>query len=197
MHRALVRLGALLLLAAPGMPLQQADAAPPAVASPSASSPASGFAAALAPRAFVFPRDHGPHGNFRLEWWYVTGNLDAADGERFGFELTFFRVALVPATAVTTPTAGSPLAPSEELASAWRAREIYVAHFAVTDVARHAEASSSDGAKGEPAVGVVTAVAGTSATRKNVSSKPKRSPSAASRLPVTYHHSRRKSPCGP
>jgi len=135
MHRVLVSL-VLMLLAAPGLPLRQARAAPPAVASPAGSSPASGFAAALAPRAFVFPRDHGPHGNFRLEWWYVTGNLDAADGERFGFELTFFRVALVPAAAVTTPTTGSPGAPAEELASAWRAREIYVAHFAVTDVAR-------------------------------------------------------------
>jgi predicted secreted hydrolase len=136
MRRVFVRLGALMLLAAPGMPLQQAAAAPPAVASPSATQPASGFAAALEPRAFVFPRDHGPHGDFRQEWWYVTGNLDTADGERFGFELTFFRVALVPATAVTTPTAGSAAAPAEELGSAWRTGEIYVAHFAVTDVAR-------------------------------------------------------------
>jgi predicted secreted hydrolase len=72
----------------------------------------------------------------RLEWWYVTGNLDDAAGERFGFELTFFRVALAPPTAVTTPTAGSPAAPFAALASAWRTREIYVAHFAVTDVAR-------------------------------------------------------------
>ena len=136
MRCALVWLGALIVLASPGMQLQEAAAAPPPVAGASDSSPAAGFAAALEPRPFVFPRDHGPHGDFRLEWWYVTGNLDATDGERFGFELTFFRVALMPATAVTTPTAGSPQAPSKELASAWRTREIYVAHFAVTDVAR-------------------------------------------------------------
>src|SRR5688572_29238243 len=55
-----------------------------------------GFAQAIGPRTFEFPRDHGAHPNFRHEWWYVTGNLDAADGTRFGFELTFFRFALTP-----------------------------------------------------------------------------------------------------
>src|SRR5215831_15721375 len=124
MRRALRWLGTLMLLAAVGIPLQHPIAAPPPVASASGSPSASGFAEALEPRHFEFPRDHGPHPEFRLEWWYVTGNLDAAAGERFGFELTFFRVALLPTTPVTTPTAG-----------AWRTREIYVAHFAVTDVA--------------------------------------------------------------
>ncbi len=91
---------------------------------------AAGFAQADAPRQFVFPRDHGPHPQFRQEWWYVTGNLDEASGERFGFELTFFRFALRP-PAVTTAAAsiGSQV-------SAWRTSQIYLAHFAVTDVAR-------------------------------------------------------------
>jgi len=83
-----------------------------------------GFAQALAPWSFAFPRDHGPHPQFRQEWWYVSGNLDAASGERLGFELTFFRIALQPE---------SGLAP-EPAASAWRARQIYLAHFAITDV---------------------------------------------------------------
>ena len=30
-----------------------------------------GFAQVLAPRAFSFPRDHGPHREFRQEWWYT------------------------------------------------------------------------------------------------------------------------------
>jgi predicted secreted hydrolase len=136
MRRYLPRLPMLATLVAAVMSLPHAAAAPPAVASPSGSSTASEFAAALEPRRFEFPRDHGPHRDLRLEWWYLTGNLDDAAGERFGFELTFFRVALAPPTAVTTPTAGSPAAPSVALASAWRTREIYVAHFAVTDVAR-------------------------------------------------------------
>jgi predicted secreted hydrolase len=79
------------------------------------------FAQALEPRNFEFPADHGPHPEFRHEWWYVTGNLDGAGGERFGFELTFFRFAL---------------APSIDGASPWRTRQIYMAHFAVTDVTR-------------------------------------------------------------
>ena len=95
---------------------------------------APGFAEALSVRPFVFPRDHGPHPAFRQEWWYVTGNLDAADGERFGFELTFFRFALVPPEVPLPAPAREE--PGTQVASAWRSREIYLAHFAVTDVAR-------------------------------------------------------------
>ncbi|HEY2276362.1 MAG TPA: lipocalin-like domain-containing protein [Steroidobacteraceae bacterium] len=93
-----------------------------------------GFAQAAAPRSFVFPRDHGPHPEFRQEWWYVTGNLDGADGHRFGFELTFFRFALAP----DTPPADSVSAAHDEprpATSAWRTRQVYMAHFAITDVA--------------------------------------------------------------
>lgn len=81
-----------------------------------------GFEMALTRRAFEFPRDHGPHPEFRHEWWYFTGHLDAANGERFGFELTFFRYALTPQLQ-PAPTA-----------SHWRSHQVYVAHFAVTDV---------------------------------------------------------------
>ena len=72
---------------------------PPALSAAclSAARRAAGFAQVLAPRAFSFPADHGAHREFRQEWWYTTGQLDAADGERFGFELTFFRYALAPA----------------------------------------------------------------------------------------------------
>jgi predicted secreted hydrolase len=104
-------------------------AAPPAAGSAvPGTAPIAGFAQALEARPFAFPRDHGAHPEFRHEWWYVTANLDTASGERFGFELTFFRFALAP------PPAAS--APSTAATSAWRARELYVAHFAVTDVAR-------------------------------------------------------------
>jgi predicted secreted hydrolase len=99
-------------------------AAPPPDSGVLPAEPAPGFAHADAPRTFVFPRDHGPHPESRQEWWYVTGNLDGADGRRFGFELTFFRFALAPPAAPATPET-----------SAWRAREIYLAHFAITDAA--------------------------------------------------------------
>src|SRR5690554_2142205 len=55
-----------------------------------------GFLRADAPRAFTFPEDHGPHVGFRNEWWYFTGNLDAEDGRRFGYQLTFFNSGLRP-----------------------------------------------------------------------------------------------------
>ena len=45
---------------------------------------------AVTPRPLSFPRDHGAHPDFRTEWWYITGWLDAA-GEALGFQLTFFR----------------------------------------------------------------------------------------------------------
>jgi predicted secreted hydrolase len=84
------------------------------------------FAQALTPKPLEFPRDQGPHPDFRQEWWYLTGNLDSAAGERFGFELTIFRFAVAPA-----------LAPGLAATSGWRTRQIYLGHFAVTDVARH------------------------------------------------------------
>ena len=82
--------------------------------------PEGGFARATAPRRFVFPADHGPHPGFRTEWWYFTGNLKTAVGRRFGYQLTFFRVALRP----------EPVARD----SRWGANEVFMAHFAVTDV---------------------------------------------------------------
>jgi predicted secreted hydrolase len=81
-----------------------------------------GFETAIERRAFVFPKDHGPHPGFRNEWWYVTGNLDSEAGGRFGFELTIFRFALTPAV------------PAAE--SNWRSNQVYIAHFAVTDADR-------------------------------------------------------------
>jgi predicted secreted hydrolase len=80
-----------------------------------------GFARALAPRPFSFPADHGAHPEFRTEWWYVTGNLRAADGSEFGYQLTLFRHALAP----EAPAA----------ASAWRTHRIWLGHFAITDLA--------------------------------------------------------------
>jgi predicted secreted hydrolase len=81
--------------------------------------PGEGFARAEAPRAFAFPRDHGPHPEFRTEWWYWTGNVFSGSGRHFGFQLTFFRTALAP---------GTPARASE-----WATNQVYLAHFALTD----------------------------------------------------------------
>lgn len=50
-----------------------------------------GAAVPLPGRVFSFPRDHGSHPEFDLEWWYLTGHLFEADGTRHGFQATFFR----------------------------------------------------------------------------------------------------------
>jgi predicted secreted hydrolase len=84
-----------------------------------------GFARALAPRPFAFPDDHGPHPEFRTEWWYYTGNLETSAGRHVGFQLTFFRTALAP------PEPGA----AAERPSAWAATQLYLAHFALTDTA--------------------------------------------------------------
>ena len=44
----------------------------------------------VVPRALAFPADHGAHPDFRTEWWYAPGALDAG-GEAIGFQVTFFR----------------------------------------------------------------------------------------------------------
>lgn len=80
-----------------------------------------GYARAHDPRAFSFPADHGPHPEYRQEWWYFTGNLATRQGRRFGFQLTFFRIALTPA----------PIARN----SAWATNQAYMAHFTVSDIA--------------------------------------------------------------
>lgn len=92
-----------------------------------------GYAQALAPRPLQFPADRGPHPDYRQEWWYFTGNLDSSGGERFGFELTIFRFALAPGIPRPDEVSSQPGAAS----SAWRTRQVYLGHFAVTDVARH------------------------------------------------------------
>jgi predicted secreted hydrolase len=68
---------------------------------------------------YKFPRDHGAHPDFKTEWWYFTGELHAADGREFGYELTWFRQGVMP---------GRP-----EGASRFVVRDFKFAHFAVSD----------------------------------------------------------------
>lgn len=86
-----------------------------------ASGDTAGFLRAVEPRVFDFPSDHGPHPGYRVEWWYVTGNLEDDAGRRFGFQLTFFRSAQTPQP--------------PERSSAWAAADIWMAHFALSDPA--------------------------------------------------------------
>lgn len=101
------------------------------------SSSAGGFAVPQPGVRFEFPRDHGSHPDFRIEWWYLTGHLwDAAD-HRFGFQVTFFRTA---APRDVPPTNGT---------SAFGTTQLHLAHVALLDVGtgrfRHEERLNRSG----------------------------------------------------
>jgi predicted secreted hydrolase len=68
---------------------------------------------------YNFPRDHFNHPDFQTEWWYYTGNVKAADGHRFGFELTFFRQGVDR---------------DAKSIGAWDVRDLYLAHLALSDM---------------------------------------------------------------
>jgi predicted secreted hydrolase len=93
------------------------------------------FEDALPGLVLSFPKDHGKHPQFQTEWWYFTGNLRSEKSRAWGFQLTFFRRGLV-----REPQAGK---------STWKVRDVYPAHFALTDVQNrkffHAELLSREG----------------------------------------------------
>ena len=72
---------------------------------------------------YAFPRDHGAHEEFRTEWWYYTGQVTAKDGRPFGYQLTFFR-------------RGMPHDQVRTLPSQWAVTQLYLAHFAVSDLSK-------------------------------------------------------------
>jgi predicted secreted hydrolase len=82
---------------------------------------ASAYRQAFPGYRYRFPRDHFEHPDFRTEWWYYTGNVHAADGHRYGFELVFFRQGEHKADAAANP-------------SAWGIEDLYLAHLALTDI---------------------------------------------------------------
>ena len=114
----LVLAGALLAACSPSPPPNPGLA----VAALMGAAPPEGFAQAIEPREFRFPTDHGPHAEFRTEWWYGTGNLEDPNGRRYGYQLTLFRNALNPADEVldTRP-------------EAFATREAWMGHLALSD----------------------------------------------------------------
>ncbi len=70
--------------------------------------------------AWSFPRDHWAHPEYQTEWWYFTGHLRSAEGRRFGYQFTFFRVGL--------------LAERPSLDSQWAAGQLLMGHAALSDL---------------------------------------------------------------
>jgi len=99
-------------------------------------------------RVFAFPRDHGAHPEYKTEWWYYVGHLQAASGESFGYQLTFFRVGLRKLRK-----------PDPQARSAWSLNTVYFAHLALTDAARRTFGFREKAGRG--ALGLSGAAAGT------------------------------------
>jgi len=78
----------------------------------------------------IFPADHGPHPDYRIEWWYLTANLKGADGKEYGAQWTLFRSALAPGRK-----------------EGWSSPQIWMGHAAITTKDRQfvAELLSRDG----------------------------------------------------
>jgi predicted secreted hydrolase len=90
-----------------------------------------GFAPVVPGTALTFPADHGPHPDFRIEWWYVTANLRDATGTAYGAQWTLFRQAMHPGA-------------QQE---GWANQQIWMGHTAVTrsDIHRFAETFARGG----------------------------------------------------
>lgn len=81
---------------------------------------ADGFAVPQPEPRFEFPTDHGPHPDYRIEWWYLTANLQGEDGTAYGLQWTLFRSALAPGEA-----------------EGWRSPQVWFGHAAVTTPTDH------------------------------------------------------------
>ena len=81
---------------------------------------ADGFATPQPDPSFSFPADHGPHPDYRIEWWYITANMTGPDGTPYGLQWTLFRSALAPGEA-----------------PGWRSPQVWFAHAAVTTPDTH------------------------------------------------------------
>ncbi len=82
--------------------------------------PAESFALPSRKTVLTFPGDHGPHPEFRIEWWYLTANLEGPDGVDYGLQWTLFRTALAPGEA-----------------EGWQSPQLWMGHAAVTTPTDH------------------------------------------------------------
>lgn len=74
-----------------------------------------------------FPADFGPHPQHRIEWWYLTANLEIENGKPLGLQWTQFRQALTP-----RPVDAEPPQPA-----LWPLEAAWMAHAAVSYNGQH------------------------------------------------------------
>ena len=87
-----------------------------------------GYTQARPGYSLIFPRDHGSHPGYRIEWWYLTANLEDAAGEAYGAQWTLFRLATQPPGQSTNT--GNPANP-------WQSEQVFMAHIGITTADDH------------------------------------------------------------
>ncbi|MGY2461791.1 lipocalin-like domain-containing protein [Vreelandella sulfidaeris] len=85
---------------------------------------ADGFQHAEPHQLLTFPTDHVAHPDYRIEWWYLTANLEDNDGDPLGLQWTLFRQALMPPSERPAPTP-------------WAADQLWMAHMAISQGEQH------------------------------------------------------------
>ena len=108
----------------------------------SASSDA-GFSAVTPGYEISLPKDFGAHTDYRQEWWYFTGVLSSESSRRFGYQLTFFRFSDRQNVNLT--------------GSKWDSSDIWMAHFAVSDITSQQQIANEDYSRGAIALAGVKA----------------------------------------
>ncbi len=87
---------------------------------------ADGYARVTPNKDITFPKDHGAHPAYRIEWWYVTANLIDEAGNPLGVQFTLFRQAATPDTT------------GEE----WARTQYWMGHTALTTADSHLHGES-------------------------------------------------------
>tara|TARA_R110000851_G_scaffold83388_1_gene182175 strand:- start:866 stop:1990 length:1125 start_codon:yes stop_codon:yes gene_type:complete len=85
---------------------------------------ADGFRHAEPNQPLSFPQEHAAHPDYRIEWWYITANLEDTAGEPVGLQWTLFRQALMPPSERPAPTP-------------WAADQLWMAHMAISQGKQH------------------------------------------------------------
>ncbi|MHB0775167.1 lipocalin-like domain-containing protein [Halomonas sp. WWR20] len=123
-------LAAVLLIAALAWLIRSSTEPPAAQSFAGLGSQAAGYAQARPGNTLDFPQDHGPHPDYRIEWWYLTANLHAEDGTPYGVQWTLFRQAIAPPGAELG--ASDDPHDREAAASPWASRQLWMAHAALS-----------------------------------------------------------------
>lgn len=83
--------------------------------------PVEGYAKVVPGKVLEFPKDHGMHPEYRIEWWYITANLKDKQGRDWGFQWTLFRQAM----------------DAKPVLQGWESNQLWMAHAAISAPGQH------------------------------------------------------------